>query len=269
MNCEDYQDQLTQFLLGELDQTDSIRVEQHLANGCASCSSEFVQILEGVELMYQAVPVTAITERRRQQIFQQALRAESPAAQSAEAVFSIAGSHMALRQSEFKRSSFGLLSVQSVLALATGFLIMCGVQMWVGRNNNSQRSPQQAVNSNKTPGPSALGNALASDAEIRQDSRNAISFISLSPKAAELNVNGYFLADLLSGELHVVGHFSKPPQPHEGYTATVVSSSTETVYPLTIEAGGLFKLKVPLPVDPIREIIVRSSTEPSAKATLN
>ena len=62
MSCDQIQDSLIAYVLGELPMGETLRVEQHMNSGCTSCNEELIQVSRQLDQVYQAVPTETLSD---------------------------------------------------------------------------------------------------------------------------------------------------------------------------------------------------------------
>ncbi|MGD9636299.1 MAG: anti-sigma factor [Pirellulales bacterium] len=69
MNCNDCQELLVEYSLGELDRSDSVRVDEHLATGCSACQHELLELQEVVGMLGASLDDVAPPPSVKQRLF--------------------------------------------------------------------------------------------------------------------------------------------------------------------------------------------------------
>jgi hypothetical protein len=257
MSCAGVQDNLVEYLLGELDPQRRIDVEQHLASGCDECQSELQALTESVDVLWQAVPNQVLSAGFQRELVSRAL-STNPANDSIEPA----------KQSTFPaahsnhRTSIAI--VQALFAFAAGLLLMMFLQ-----------SNRETVREITATGPSIMQSRasvnlaspkIPASLEISEKKYENTRLVSLRRKPGSDELKGYVLCDALTREIHLYCFGLQQPPYGTHYVLWLLGPGIEirAVDRLEVDSGGVCKTAFRWPEEDFRYVKVIASPRTSS-----
>ncbi len=249
MNCEQLQDQLVPYLLGELSSDEVLDIESHLSSDCVNCHRELEVIRDALGLVFAAVPEARMSPEQRHHIARQAVGKTSPDSRQ-----TMNWSTTVETPGSLTYAIQPATLLQSLLAIAAGFFLMLGWQAVTSSERPAEFSTGGHVfNLGSAERSSA---AMSGDSDLLPGSHQHVRYVSLKSQPTQSAVHGYCLADTFSGQLHIIGNFDRDPPSNEHFRLTLVTATDVIEVPMAVDETGLFKKIIPLPDHVIREILL-------------
>lgn len=247
MNCDQCQDLLLEYSLGELDGSNSEWVDQHLATGCSACQQELVELREVLGMLGASLDEMAPAPSVKQQLL-----ARIAADQRAKDVAATAGrATISFSQPAASQPSARRLPWQRAFAYAA--TLLCG--FLIGALAVRQYSRDRAATVDRD----------AQLAEILESARQnfgspEIRFASLHPAEDEDAVVGHLMWDARGRNLHFFAFGVAPPAPNHALAVWFITSHGPPIYAgnLQVSATGSCSavFQAPKVDQPVRQIVV-------------
>ncbi len=245
-------------MLGELDDREQQRVEQHLATGCESCKQSLLEILEGVDLLFEIGPTAELRGDRAAAILARArvLHAEQAIDRNAGFVW---------------RREWPTLAV-SLMALAAGWLLAATIWPLLKYSQEPSHSSGQTAGSTKlgdqrpvSVPTSRIGLGYFQDLAghlNRPDAPYQTTLVASRTVLRARSIQGLVICDTLARELHFYGRSFPPSPAGSDYVLWIGGASiAQPVETLKIAVDGSCKAVVPLPRSKYERVFI--TLEPS------
>ena len=240
MSCLDIQDSLIEYLLGDLDAEHCTIIEQHLAKGCKLCSAEASALAESVDVLWQAVPHTQLSEELQREILARVSNA-TPACQ------------LAVPESQQPRPASTRSPLiqnplaQALFAFAAGILFMiCLSRLSTDRTGLSIKQGAliqagEEINLASPPIPASLA--------MSEKKYESTHLVSLRRKPGSSELRGHVMWDTLAREIHIFCFGLQPPPLGTQYALWLIGPGIEVraVERLEVDSEGICKAAVHWP----------------------
>ncbi len=252
MSCDDVQDLLVEYLMGELDSQSLASVERHLASGCNQCQAELQALTQSVDALWQAVPAQKLSEE-----FQRSILTRACSATSSEITkHTTLASHPASIPQRLYRNPFA----QALLAFAAGILFMMYMKpaAKIADDFAASRPPVTKASSNVNLASPQIPASL----QMSEKRYESTQLVSLRRKPGSGEPRGYVLCDALTREIHVFCHGLQQPPSGMQYVLWLIGPGIEfrAVDRLDVDAEGVCKAAVRWPAGDFRFATVTLET---------
>ena len=256
MSCLDIQDSLVEYLLGDLDTEHRTAIEQHLANDCQQCNADALALAESVDVLWQAVPHTQLSEDLQREIVARVSNA-TPASQLA--VPESRKPRPASTRSQLIQNPIA----QALFAFAAGILFMiCLSPLSADRiklsiNQGAQKHAGESINLASPQIPASLA--------MSEKKYERTHLVSLRPKPGSSELRGHVLWDTLARELHIFCFGLQQPPHGKQYSLWLIGPGIEVraVEHLEVDSEGICKAAVHWPEGDFR--YAKVTLEPSSR----
>lgn len=262
MQCHDIESLVADYVLGQLSEEQTRKVQRHLAD-CGACRQLATETREAAACLAWAPPAAAPPEELEQQLLEQisapaTVRIDRSTGDVAEAISVFAGRR-------------GWIAAASLLAVAAG------VGMWLGATTAAWR-PGVVASDARRAAQEALSRRI--DAIQRKNERAAGGALQYAALEGDANIEGYVAADLLARQWHLlVRGLAAPPAGRKYHVWLDVDNAKgadrwQKGGWLPLDAHGSASLVIEMPDDlrPVQRLIITAELpgveEPTGKPQL-
>jgi hypothetical protein len=241
MNCEQCQDLLVEYALGELDRAECDGVERHLAGGCGVCRHELREMQEVVGMLGASLEEVAPAPHVRQELLARVAAEQRDATANAKVERAALPAQQAASDRRWQRT------FAYAATLLCGFLIgALAMRQFAGSGVTIQSREAQL-------------------AEILDRARQnfgspQIRFASLRSTADENAVVGHMMWDAMGRNLHVFAFDVEPPAANQQLAVWFVPAEGEPSYAgeLKVSASGACAAVFAAPKfdEPVAQVVV-------------
>ena len=195
MNCDQVKESLLEYLLNELDSDTKFAIDLHLDHGCPSCNSYERELVEGIDVLFDALPNDSLSSNQREAI----LACASNPTKRVHVRFNTA--HL----SNIHTDTIALkLLLPYTLAFAAGLLLMMSVAPLKGHNKTLD-----VVELRESTFPSDTfavdPSTIPKDSEMSEAKYAKTVQVSMHRTNLSSRIEGHIMWDALNNEVHFFG----------------------------------------------------------------